>query len=318
MSEIKYDELDFNTVNNYLRDSNESAFFLRELEYIKAKTYDTKYKNLKAKMLIPVDTSADSGASQITFQRYTKVGIAKIISDYADDSPRVDIYGDEVSKKVYRIGNSYGWDRDEIRRSRMAGKKLDQRRANASKRASDEKVNKIAWLGDSSYNINGLINYPGITEYTVPVGASTSKLWSTKTPDEILEDLWKIVDAVVSSTNGVEIPNTMLLPVTQYNLIANTRVTDGDTNTILNYFLDNSPYIEKIEWLTELKGAGAGGTDRYMVYPKDPDHLTLEIPLPYTTLPPEQKGYGFEILTETKTAGVMVYYPLSIAFGDGI
>ena len=76
--------------------------------------------------------------------------------------------------------------------------------------------------------------------------------------------------------------------------------------------------ISKVEWLTELAGAGAGGSDRYICYTRDLDHLSLEIPLPYSTLPPQIKGYGFEILTETKTAGVIVYYPQSVAFGDNI
>lgn len=301
-----------------IMDANESAFFLRELEHVKAKTYDTKYKHLKATMLIPVDTSADPGARTITYQTYTKVGIAKIIADYADDAPRVDVYGKETTVNIYRIGDSYGWDRDEIRASRMAGKSLDQRRANTAKRASDEKVDKIAWNGDANYNINGFIGYPGITQYVVPNGAASSPLWSTKTPDEIIADLSGIVSAVIDSTNGIEIPDTLILPLAQWQLIKDTRMTGNTDKSILRYFLDTNELITRVEWLTELKAAGAGGTDRYMVYPRDPDHLTLEISLPFTTLPPEQQGYGFKILTETKTAGVIVYFPLSIAYGDGI
>lgn len=306
-------------MNIFNNDAGESAFFLRELEYIKSKSYDTKYKDLKATILLPVDTSADAGAAQITYQSYTKVGFAKIIADYADDSPRVDVYGEETTVQVYRIGDSYGWDRDEIRRSAVAGKSLDARKANAAKRASDQKVDEIAWNGESDYSINGFIDYPGITAYTVPAdGTGSTTTWSTKTPDQINRDMWGIVDAVVSSTNGKEIPDTMLMPITQYNLISSTRMTDGNDKTVRTFFLENNPYITMIDWLVELDGAGASGTDRYMVYPKDPDHVTLEIPLPYTTLPPQQKGYGFEILTETKTAGVIIYYPLSVAYGDGI
>lgn len=310
---------EFHDSQNVLKDANESVFFLRELEYIKAKSYDTKYKQLKATMLLPVSTEADPAAATITYQKYTKVGIAKIIADYADDAPRVDVYGEESSVKVKRIGDSYGYDRDEIRRSQTAGKSLDQRKANAAKRASDEKINSIAWNGDSDYNMIGFIDYPGITEYTVPNdGTGTTKTWSTKTPDQIIRDMSDLVTSVVDATNGVEMPDTLIMPISQYQLIANTRVTDGNDKTILTYFLENNPFIDTIDWLTELKTAGAGGTARMMCYPRDPDHVTLEIPMPYSQLPPVQKGYGFEILTETKCAGVIVYYPLSVAYGDGI
>lgn len=310
--------LDANMIPVEVLDANESAFFLRELEFVKSKTYDRKYKNLKATMLIPVDTSADSGAMQITYQRFTKVGIAKIIADYADDAPRVDVYGEEVSQKIHIVGNSYGWSRDEIKRSVKAGKSLDQKKANAAKRASDEKINKLAWLGDSAHGVVGMFDFPGITEYTVPDGASTDPEWSTKTSDEILADLNGIMTAVINSTNGVEIPDTMIMPINQHRLIATKRVSSDSDLTILQYFLKTNGMINTVDWLTELSGAGAGGSDRFMVYPRDPDHLTLEIPLPYTTLPPQMENYGFKILTETKTAGVIIYYPQSVAFGDNI
>ena len=43
------------------------------------------------------------------------MGFAKIISDYADDFSRVDIYGEEESVKVHSIGVSYGYNIMEIR-----------------------------------------------------------------------------------------------------------------------------------------------------------------------------------------------------------
>lgn len=318
MPGYKPDAAEMAVANSVLKDSGESVFFLRELEHVKSKTYDTKYKMLKSFSLLPISSDADPASAIITYQSYTKVGIAKIINDYANDAPRVDVYGEEKSVRVYRIGNSYGYDRDEIRRSRKAGKNLDQKRANAAKRASDEKVDGIAWSGDSNYNIPGFIDYPGITEYTVPNGAGGNSTWASKTPDEVVADMAGIVTSVIDSTNGVEIPDTMTMPIAQFEDISNRRMTDGDSKTILKFFLDNNPHINKIDWLTELKGAGDGGSDRFMVYPKNPDSLTLEIPEIFNQLSPEKKGYGFEILTEQKTAGVIVYYPLSVAYGDGI
>ena len=86
-----------------IMDANESIFFLRELESVKSRSYDVKYRNLKANALVPVSTEGDPGAAVITYQQYTKVGVAKIIADYADDVPRADVYGIEVSKKVYPV-----------------------------------------------------------------------------------------------------------------------------------------------------------------------------------------------------------------------
>lgn len=48
-------------------DANESIFFERELEHVKARSYDIKYPEFKATMLIPVSTEAGPGAETITY-----------------------------------------------------------------------------------------------------------------------------------------------------------------------------------------------------------------------------------------------------------
>jgi hypothetical protein len=298
-------------------DAGESAFFKRQLEYIKRRTYDQKLKNLKAKTLIPVSNEAPSAIGAITFRRFDAVGLAKIIADYAKDFPRVDIFGTEQTVKNHGIGASYGYNIQEIRRAQIANLRLNQRRAEAARRAIEEKSDNIAWNGDADYNIQGLIDYPGITEYTVPDPGEGTE-WVNKTPLEILYDLNAIVTAIVDSTNGVEAPDTMIMPIEQFNLINDTPIGDNVDKTILQFFLSNSRFIKTVEWVVELAGAGAGGADRFMVYPRDDMHLTLEIPQPFEQFAPQQKGMEFEVMVHEETAGVIVYYPQSIAFGDGI
>ncbi|MEJ2629416.1 MAG: DUF2184 domain-containing protein, partial [bacterium] len=176
----------------------------------------------------------------------------------------------------------------------------------------------IAWNGDTAHNISGFIGYSGITQYVVPNGAAGSQTWVTKTPDEIIKDIKGMMLAITNTTNGIEEPDTLLLPYSQYMDIATRRVTDGDSKTVLTYIRDNFPMLRNIEWLTELNTAGVGSTAQMMMYSKNPDTLTLEIPMPYTQLPPQQKGLGFEIMTEARIGGVIVYYPLAISYGYGI
>ena len=299
-------------------DAGEQVFFARELDYVKKNSYDAKLAELKGLQIVPVSTEAGNGATSITYRRYKGVGVAKIISDYANDFPRVDVYGEEVTVKTKGVGDSYGYSIKEIRESMMSGKKLDVRRANTARRAIEEKLNKIALLGDSEAGFNGLINNPDITEYTVPAdGTGSAKSWSTKTADQIIRDVTGMVSAVMVPTYGREVPDTLALPLAQYNIIANTRV--GDTEkTILQYILATSPAIKKIVWLNELDGAGASGTDRMMVLCSDSEHLSFELPQTFEQFPPEAKGMSFDIVCHAETAGTIIYYPLSVAYGDGI
>jgi len=312
------DLANFHIGQNLITDATASYFFLRELEYIQRQSRDTKQKSLKGKLLIPISTETPEWADTITWRRLTKVGLAKVIADYAHDFPRADVYREEFSIKVKGIGSSYGYNKREILQARAMGKPLDRERAAACKRAIEEKHDNIIWEGESTYNIQGFLDYPGISEYTVPNGTGGDTEWSTKTPDEVLADLNGIVDTIIDTTNGVESPDTMIMPILQFRDISTRRLTDNTNETILSFFLKTNGIIKNIDWVTELKGRGAGGSDRYMVYRKSTDYLRVEIPQMYREEPPQQKGKEFEIVAEERTAGVLVYYPLSIAYGDGI
>lgn len=298
---------------NTFMDDNESIFFSRQLEYIKTKTYDTKYKPLKAIELIPVSTEADPSAEQITYRKFTKVGTSKIISDYADDIPRVNNYGKEESVRIKTLGDSYGWSLFEIQRAAKTGLNLSEKDALAARRGIDEQIDKIAWNGNLEHGIPGLINYPGITEVSIVGGA-----WPTKNPDQIVQDVNNLTSGIMDLTNGVEVITDVLLPISSYNYIANTRMTDGDNNTILKFILNNNPYIKNITWVNELKGAGVGGANRMLAYVRDPEHLTLEIPQPFIQRPPQEKNLEYNIICYSRVAGVIVYYPQSVGFMDGI
>jgi hypothetical protein len=299
-------------------DAGETAFFKRQLEHVKTKTYDVKYKNLKATTLIPVSMEANPGDDYIVWYSFSKAGQAKIISDYAHDFPRVDVYATENQSRIRSIGDSYGYSIKEIRRAAKAGNQLNTRRASTARRAIEEKIDDIAWNGDTSHALQGLINYPGITEYTVPNdGTSTTKTWSTKTAAQIIRDLTGLMNAVSVPTYGREEIDTILLPREQYNLIKNMQMNTYNDKTILQFFLTNNPGVT-VEILDELNGAGASATDRMMAYVRDPEHLTLEIPQPFEQLEADKKGMEYEIPCHAECGGVIVYYTAAIVFGDGI
>lgn len=305
-------------LNQTKLDADEQVFFSRELEHIKARTYDIKYAELKARMLIPVSFEADTGSESITYQQYDQVGIAKVIANYASDFPRADIRGKEFTAQVRSFGSSYGYSVQEIRAARMKGLPLQQRKANAARRAIMQKENTVAFTGDSEHNLQGFLNHPNITEYTVPAdGTGASKLFSTKTADQILRDLNGVVNTVVTTTLGVEQPDTLLLPLSIYTTLTTQRIADTDV-TILAFFIRNSPYIKAVDWLNELETLGAGSTKRMIAYKRSPDALTLEVPQDFEQFPPDQKGMEFEIACHSRCGGVLFYYPLSAAFGDGI
>lgn len=307
------------TIHSVNLDANENIFFARELEHIKAKTYDVQYPLFKATTLIPVSTEAGPGAETITYQQYDQVGLAKIISSYADDLPRVDVKGKQFSAVVRSIAESYGYSIQDIRAAMMAGKSLPSRKADAARRANDQLVNKIAWFGDADHGLKGLLNHANIPVASVPNdGTGSLTTFASKTPDQILRDMNKLCNDIITLTKGVEAPNTLLMPLSQFTLISTTaRSTTSDT-TILEYFLKNSPSVKSVEWVNELAGAGTGGVDVMVAYDRNPDKVTLEIPQPFEQFPVQERGLEFLVPCHSRCGGVIVYYPLSISIAEGI
>lgn len=298
-------------------DSAETMFFQRELEQVKAKSYDVLKVPLKAFELIPVDSTTAPGARTVTYEQYDSTGIAKIISNYADDLPTADVKGKEFTSMIKSIGNSYVYSKDDIRAAQFAGKPLNQRKANAAVEAHRQLMNKLAFFGDAEHNIKGFLTNSNVPNSPVAAGAATTLTWATKTADEILFDLNDAVSDMLDLTKGVEVPNTIVMPIAQYNLIATTARSANSDTTILEFFKGNNPGIT-VTWATELKGAFTGGTDGFIVYNRNPDKLWMEIPMMVQMSPAQEKGLAYEVPCESKFGGVIIPYPLSVSIRRGI
>jgi hypothetical protein len=304
-------------------DANETFFFARELEYIKSKSYDIEFPEMKAFKHIPISTEAGEGAQAITYAQFEEVGMARIIESYANDLPRADIRGKEYTSLVKSVGVSYGYSVQEVRSAIYVGRSLTQRQANAARRANDQKINRLAWFGDDTYQILGLVNNTNIpASFVAADGIGATTQWVNKTPDQILADMNLVANNILALTKGVEMPNTLLLPVAQYTLIASTPRSSVSDTTILEYFIQNNPFITTVDWVPELAGAGpivdSVATDIMIAYDKNPDKLTMEIPMPFTQYPPQERDLEFVVPCESRYGGIIIYYPLSLNIGEGI
>lgn len=299
-------------------DSRESAFFARECEIIKTRTYDAKPPALKGLSLVPQAGDLPDGINEITYHRYTEAGVAKVIANYAKDFPRVDVYGEEYTVKVHDIGASYGYNIKEIRASALVGKKLDQKRAIAARNAIERELNNLTLLSNMATGTFGILDFPGLTEATLPAdGDGGSKSWTAKDVDKIIRDINIMLSAVIEPTKGVEEPDTLLLPLPVYTALQSRRL--GDTNSsLIKYITDNFPMLKKIDWLNELGTLGTGKTGRVMVGKFDEMHCENQIVNQFEQGDVQQEGMEFEIPCMASTAGVIVYYPQAYAYADGI
>ena len=304
-----------------------AVFFARELDFVKAQSYDVEYPEFTPLALFPMSSEVDPGAETITYYSYDKTGMAKIISNYATDLPRADVTGKPTTAIIKSIGSSYGYSIQEMRASAMAGKSLDARKAESARYQIDYLNNKIAWCGDDETGLRGVLSTGNdIPVLTVAKGAKGSEKWADKTPDEIIADITSWLTQMNELTAGVETPDTLALPKSVYLVLQNKRL-EGTASNLLKYITDNIPDLKHIERCPELEAkavgtnpyaAATGGQGVALLFKNDARKLTIENPLPFTQYPAQPIGLETVIPCEARTAGAIIYYPLSLLIAVGI
>jgi len=297
-------------------DAKFNAVLEKQLEYVKTKTYDVLYPELKGRLYCPVSNEADPGAETIAYRQWDEFGMAQIISNYADDLPLIDALVEEFQQKVKGLGAAYQYSLQDLRRSAMANSRLDQRRANAARKAIELQIDAIAALGNANAGLTGIANNANVSLVSPVTGT-----WSTATGEQMVADMMHFASSIVIANKETIIPDTVILDVTNYNRFANKRIsTTGDTNTTaLQAFLASSPYIKNVGSWYKLGTADAAGTGpRAICYKRDPEVLTLEVPQEFEQLPPQNKNLAFQVPVHARTGGVIVYYPIGMGYMDGL
>ena len=305
-----------------------SVFFARELDHVKARSYDQEYPELTALALFPVSSEVPAGADTVTSSSSDKVGMAKIIADYATDLPRADVKGKPTTGSIKGIGASYGYSVQEMRASAMAGKGLDARKAESARYQVDWLNNKIAWAGDKENGLRGVLSEDNdVPLFVIGTGAKGTTKWADKTEDEILADINGALKQMARTTKKVEKPDTLALPSEAYIELQGRRI-EGTDSTVLSYIQKNLKDIKNIVACPELDPDsvdtnpyakdGEDGQGVMLLFKNDPRKLTIENPLPFTQHPVQTEGLEMVVPCEARTAGVIIYYPMSLLIGVGI
>lgn len=306
---------------------NAGIFFAKQLAHIKTKAYDKEFPELSGLKLFPQTSDTDEGASYIEYYSYEPVGFAAIIANYASDLPRVDVKGTPHRAEIVNIGDSYGYNVQELRacrRNAILGimKSLDAVRAEAARRVYDVKVNHLIWSGDEKAKIVGILSSDNnIPVYTLQNGAGGKADWASKTADEIAADIAGILNYIDTLTQSVEHPDSWVMPNDLYTAL-NLRRIDGTGESVLSYIKEHTPQIKNWETAGELsksnKDYNTTGKNIGLLYTKDADKMYHDVPMAFLQHAPQDRNLEIVINCEGRDAGMVIPYPLSACLVYGL
>lgn len=298
---------------------DDSMFIAQELTYLRSRALEVQKQPLNAFRVFPQATDVPAGAETALQLVYDTVGMAEIVSNYADDLPRADALAETIAAKVYTVGDSYGYNYNEILNARMANVNLAAWKALAARRGVDIKLNRVAWFGDAAHGITGFLGNANITSVTIPAdGTGSSKLFSTKTADQIIRDMNSIINEISTATNGVEMADTVCMAPAVYDLLESMPKSQYSDRTILEFLRGAHPSVTRWLKVGELAGAGAGSTDMVVAGVFREEYIRFENPVRFDQLPVQPRNLEFVIPCVARTLGVTVNVPTCFATAYGV
>ena len=296
--------------------ANESFFIANELRDLDPRLFEVLYGTLEAANVIPMKTDIAPGAVTYSYVVLDKTGTAKRIVNYAEDLPRSDASKREVTVKFHNYGASCEWTVQDLRASQMrfGGAGIDTVRADAMARALAEKMDYVIHFGDSEVGLTGFAN-----NADVPVISPITGNWTTATAAEIAEDLFYIERSIITSTLGIYKPNVLLLDIDSYGIVSTKPWGETPTETVLSFFLKNSQSIKKVMPMPRLATADVAGTGpRAIAGAFLPEVLEALVPIPFETIPIQERNLSFVLNGTCRLGGVAVRHPLAMGYMDGI
>lgn len=294
-------------------DEGESAFLDTQLEAIRGKVYEKKIPEYKCRIHIPVSDEGGPAAETIAHDMYEEVGMAKIINAYSDDWPRVDAVVKRKGRvEVRPLGDSYGYNFQEVRTSSATGRDLPQRKAIAAKRFIMKSENTLAYLGDPDAGLQGLLTYPTVPRVLSDI-TLTDLTVSNETKLARLNN-WARIPWVLSEFEVTAV----LMTKADYGFLESTPRSEQSDTFLMELFRKSNPNINFVDWCSQCEGAGINGSNVMIFYVRTPDHVVLNIPSDFEQLPPDDQGKEVIVYCHERFAGVTYIEELSAVIVEGL
>lgn len=217
----------------------------------------------------------------------------------------------------------------ELESAAQTGRPIDSQKLEGLQLKHEMDTDEQVYYGDTGTGDLGMTNNATqVTAQNFVAGALGGTAWTTKSPDEILNDFNTALTTVWQTSAWAVPPSRVLIPPAQYGYIATAKVSSAGNLSILKYILENNLVtnsgkqlqVYPLKWVI---GGGIGGTigtpsiDRMMVYSKEkryirfPKTLLARTPIQYDAIYHKCSYYG-------RIGVVELVYEETVGYFDGL
>lgn len=301
-----------------ITDQSALSFLTQQAAHIESEVYETQYQELTYTDLVSIDTSASEFAKTIEFYSMDKTGGARWITHNGDDVPLVNVNMTQHQHNVEMAASGYEYTNWELGYAQRLGINLDTDRAATVRRVYEEFLDDLAKTGDADKGFEGLFNSAQVTS----VAAGTT--FQGSTPDQVVELINANLNAVNENSRKIEMANTVVLPLAQFNDIATRRMSSGDGSlTILQHLMAANVYTattgQPLMVRADCDLDDVGGATRMVVYNNSREVVKMHLPMPLRFLAPWQRGpMHYMVPAYFRTGGVEWRRPGAARYITGV
>jgi len=273
------------------------GFVVSQSSHIEREVMAIPYPEIRYAEMVPVDTSANPFAASVTFFTQDAVGRAKLMNGKGDDVPLANIMRTKFEQGILDAGIGYEFSLTEIGQAQMMGMSLPNDGAAAARLAYEQLVDEVTLNGADG--IEGLYNTTGITS------TASAATFLVGTPAQVLTAINTALTAIMTDTNGIDMANTVVLPLAAYAAIATRQLDATSDVTILEFIRRANVYTTRTGQPLTIMADHRLAT-KMVVYKRDPSVLKLHMPMPLRFLPPQYVNLSVRV------PGMFRFAPLSI------
>ena len=210
---------------------------------------------------------------------------------------------------------------------KQVGRSLDDILDKGIKLGWNKDLDTMTYEGFDDLGVYGLVNNPDITTSTAAaVGTGSTTTWSTKTPDQILDDINTVLNNTwaASEYDLSGMANHVLVAPSNF-MYLQRKVSEAGNVSIFQYIMENNVataqgreiVIVPCRWC---EGAGANSTNRMVAYVNDKDRVRIDIPVMLNRImtQPDVQNMAYLTAYAGQIGQVKFLYPQCAAYVDGI
>ena len=210
---------------------------------------------------------------------------------------------------------------------KQVGRSLDDILDKGIKLGWNKDLDTMTYEGFGELGVYGLVNNPDITTTTAAaVGTGSTTTWSTKTADQILDDINTVLNNTwaASEYDLSGMANHVLVAPSNF-MYLQRKVSEAGNVSIFQYIMENNVataqgreiVIVPCRWC---EGAGAGSTNRMVAYVNDKDRVRIDIPVMLNRVmtQPDVQNMAYLTAYAGQIGQVKFLYPQCAAYVDGI